>query len=176
MDGFAQNCSNSCALAMELLQSCAKPSISYFKFTKDTHILHMGLKRGCHYRVCCGIIGEKGPWYINNSLYSNMAASGYIQKQPQVITVIKITHSWWDCWWCGQWGVCGLTLYMLVYFREIKNMYWGNMKIYLYWGNIKYVFIFLYLLVLSQGIHSHGVDLGHLLLTWINFNPSTDNL
>ena len=26
IDGLAQDCSNSCALAMELLQSCAKPS------------------------------------------------------------------------------------------------------------------------------------------------------
>ena len=30
IDGFVQNCSNSSALAMELLQLCAKPPISYF--------------------------------------------------------------------------------------------------------------------------------------------------
>ena len=32
MDGLAQNCSNAIALAMELLQSCAKPSIYHWIF------------------------------------------------------------------------------------------------------------------------------------------------
>ena len=33
-DVLVQDCSNSSALAMELLQSCAKPSISYLPYTK----------------------------------------------------------------------------------------------------------------------------------------------
>ena len=42
IDGSAQNCSNSSALAMEILQSCAKPLILYFSldlYESLTHIL-----------------------------------------------------------------------------------------------------------------------------------------
>ena len=36
LDGLMQNCSNSIAYALELLQSCSKPSM-YFLMGKQTH-------------------------------------------------------------------------------------------------------------------------------------------
>ena len=39
-DDLVQNCSNSSALAMELLQSCTKPFISWHKFLTPLNLLH----------------------------------------------------------------------------------------------------------------------------------------
>ena len=36
IDGLVQDCSESNALAKELLKSCTKPSISYFKLSNNT--------------------------------------------------------------------------------------------------------------------------------------------
>ena len=57
LDGFAQNCSNSNANALELLQSCATPSIwavhskcitAQWQMRCDDHMLHAGIAEQLH--------------------------------------------------------------------------------------------------------------------------------
>ena len=49
--GLVQDCGNSSTLAMELLQSCDKPSLKYMGLNTITTQIHVALKNSAHKRL-----------------------------------------------------------------------------------------------------------------------------
>ena len=75
IDGLVQDCNNSSALVMELLQSCTKPSILAWKLFVNWQILANEVTdEGAHRDIffCC-----VAWWWCNNSAVSNEGCDGW---------------------------------------------------------------------------------------------------
>ena len=80
IDGFVQDCSNSSALAKELLQSCTKPTISTFDMSHKLSILPV---------LYLSIVSKHDPWFYfiqikDESWFIYPGCKSFWQLNPQI--------------------------------------------------------------------------------------------
>ena len=134
IDGLVQDCSNSSALAMELLQSCTRPSISCYSHYSCTHSAHDGQKEAGNLLTLLSLIGvfsgstksTNGPslsviilLQLDAVLQRAICVHRSLPSSPWGPSrVIKHTYLCWKDWlihfkgnkqWLWFWGILGLS-------------------------------------------------------------------